>query len=93
MATDDNQIKAMEKESIIFTGYQYGGKVSFVQFDKHMERYMRMKYVYDFLLLPVKSNPMKINTGTYYTVTGKYIPSCIIYSGEKKYSFPDRCER
>jgi hypothetical protein len=47
----------------------------------------------DFLLLPVKSNPMKINTGTYYTVTGKYIPSCIIYSGEKKYSFPDRCER
>ena len=42
MTTDDNQIKAMEKESIIFTGY--GGKVSLVQFDKHMERYMRMKY-------------------------------------------------
>ncbi len=42
MATDDTSIKAMEKESIVFTGY--GGKVSFVQFDKHMARYMRMKY-------------------------------------------------
>ena len=42
MATDDNQIKAMEKDSIIFTGYV--GKVFFVQFDKHMERYMRLEY-------------------------------------------------
>ena len=36
------QIKAMEKESITFTGY--GGKVTFVEFDKHIARYMRMKY-------------------------------------------------
>ena len=42
MSTDTDQIKAMEKEAITFTGY--GGKVSFVQFDKHMARYMRMKY-------------------------------------------------
>ncbi len=42
MSTDTDQIKSMEKEVITFTGY--GGKVSFVQFDKHMARYMRMKY-------------------------------------------------
>jgi hypothetical protein len=42
MAADDDQVKTMEKESITFTGY--GGKVSFVQFDKYMARYMRMKY-------------------------------------------------
>ena len=41
MSTDDG-VKNMEKETITFTGY--GGKVSFVQFDKHMARYMRMKY-------------------------------------------------
>ena len=41
MAADDDQVKTMEKESVTFTGY--GGKVSFVQFDKHMARYMRMK--------------------------------------------------
>jgi hypothetical protein len=42
MSADNDQIKAMEKEVITFIGY--GGKVSFVQFDKHMARYMRMKY-------------------------------------------------
>ena len=36
------QIKAMEKELITFNGY--GGKVNFVEFDKHIARYMRMKY-------------------------------------------------
>ena len=42
MSADNDQIKSMEKEVITFIGY--GGKVSFVQFDKHMARYMRMKY-------------------------------------------------
>ena len=35
-APTNEQIKAMEKEAMTFTGY--GGKVSFVQFDKHMAR-------------------------------------------------------
>ena len=42
MSADNEQIKAMKKEAITFTGY--GGKVTFVQFDKHIARYMRMKY-------------------------------------------------
>jgi hypothetical protein len=36
------QIKAMEKELIAFNGYE--GNVNFVEFDKHITRYMRMKY-------------------------------------------------
>ena len=42
MSADNEQLKAMEKEAITFTGY--GGQVTFVQFDKHIARYMRMKY-------------------------------------------------
>jgi hypothetical protein len=42
MSADNEQIKSMAKEAMTFTGY--GGKVSFVQFDKHIARYMRMKY-------------------------------------------------
>jgi hypothetical protein len=34
------QIKAMEKEVITLTGYV--GKTSFMQFDKHMARFMRL---------------------------------------------------
>ena len=41
MSTDEG-LKTMENETLTFTGY--GGKVSFVQFDKHIARYMRMKY-------------------------------------------------
>jgi hypothetical protein len=42
MSADNEQVKAMEKEAITFIGY--GGKVSIVQFDMHIARYMRMKY-------------------------------------------------
>ena len=42
MSSEADQIKRMEKEDIVFTGYS--GKVSFNQFDKYMFRYMRMRY-------------------------------------------------
>ncbi len=41
-STDDNQINAMDKETITFTGY--GRKVAFVQFDQHIARNMHIKY-------------------------------------------------
>ena len=42
MSSEADQIKRMEKDDIVFTGYS--GKVSFNQFDKYMFRYMRMRY-------------------------------------------------
>ena len=42
MSSETDQLKRMEKDDIIFTGYS--GKVSFNQFDKYMFRYMRMRY-------------------------------------------------
>jgi hypothetical protein len=42
MSSEADQIKRMEKDDIVFTGYS--GKVSFNEFDKYMFRYMRMRY-------------------------------------------------
>jgi hypothetical protein len=42
MAADNDQLKTFEKDVISFTGYS--GKVCLAQFDKHMARYMRMRF-------------------------------------------------
>ena len=42
MPEDMDQVKKMEHEDMLFTGY--GGKVTFDMFDKHIGRYMRLRY-------------------------------------------------